>query len=50
MTKPNKQECLYLAIISQSSLTFAGNTRSLCKKEASERSSRGVYSGLVLKF
>ncbi len=33
--KPNKLECLYLAITFQSSLTFAGNTRSLPKKEAS---------------
>ncbi len=33
-TRPNKLECLYLAITFQSSLTF-GNTRSLPKKEAS---------------
>jgi hypothetical protein len=39
MTRPNKLECLYLAITFQSSLTFAGNTRSLPKKEASERCS-----------
>ncbi len=30
-TRPNKQECLYLAITFQSSLTFAGNIRSLPK-------------------
>jgi hypothetical protein len=39
MTRPNKLECLYLAITFQSSLTFAGNTRSFHKKEASERCS-----------
>jgi hypothetical protein len=44
-TRPNKLECLYLAITFQSSLTFAGNTRSLPKKEASERSSDWVCSG-----
>ncbi len=32
MTRPNKLECLYLAITFQSSLTFAGNTRSLPRK------------------
>ncbi len=32
MTGPNKLECLYLAINLQSSLTFAGHTRSLPKK------------------
>jgi hypothetical protein len=42
--------CLYLAIPFQSSLTFAGNTRSLLKKEASERSSKWVCIGLALKF
>ncbi len=30
--RPNKLECLYLAITFQSSLTFAGNTRGLPKK------------------
>jgi hypothetical protein len=35
MMRPNKLECLYLAITIQSSLTFVGNTRSLPKKEAS---------------
>ncbi len=50
MKRQNKLECLYLAITSQSSLTFAGNTRSLPKKEASERSSNWVCSGLALKF
>ena len=34
MMRPNKLECLYLAITFQSSLTYAGNTRSLSKKEA----------------
>ncbi len=48
MTKPNKLE--YLAIPFQSSLTFAGNARSMPKKEASERSSDWVSSGLALKF
>ncbi len=50
MTRPNKLECLYLAITFQSSLAFAGNTRSLPKKEASERSSNRVSFGLALKF
>ena len=50
MVKPNKAECLYLAITFQSSLTFAGNTRSLPKKEATERSSDWVGSALALKF
>jgi hypothetical protein len=50
MTRPNKLECLYLAITFQSSLTFAVNTRSLPKKEASERRSNLVGSGLALKF
>ncbi len=48
--RPNKLECLYLAITFQSSLTFAGNTRSLPKKEASESTSDWVCSGLALKF
>jgi hypothetical protein len=39
MTRPDKLECLYLAITFQSNLTFAGSTKSLSKKEASERSS-----------
>jgi len=43
-------ECLYLAITFQSSLTFAGNIRSLPKKEASERHSNWVGSGLALKL
>ncbi len=47
-TRLNKLECLYLAITFQSSLTFAGNTRSLPKKEASESSSNWVGSGLAL--
>jgi hypothetical protein len=50
MTRPNKLECLYLAITFQSSLTFAGNNRSYPKKEASERYSNLVGSGLALKF
>jgi hypothetical protein len=49
-TRPNKLECLYLAITFQSSVTFAGNTRSLPKKEASERRSNWVGSGPALKF
>ncbi len=49
-TRPNKLECLYLAKTFQSSLTFAGSARSLPKKEASERSSNWVGSGLALKF
>ncbi len=49
-TRPNKRECLYLSITFQYSLTFAGNTRSLPKKEASERCSNWVCSGLALKF
>ena len=48
--RQNKLECLYLAITFQSSLTFADNTRSLPKTEASERSSNWVGSGLALKF
>ncbi len=47
MMRPNKLECLYLEV---TSLTFAGNTRSLPKKEASERCSNWVGSGLALKF
>ncbi len=43
MMRPNKIECLYQAITFQSSLAFVGNTRSLPKKEASER-----HSGLAL--
>jgi hypothetical protein len=51
MMRPNKLECLYLAItFFLSSLTFAGNTRSLPKTEASERCSNWVGSGLDLKF
>ncbi len=48
--RPNKLECLYLAITFQSILTFVGNTRSLPKKEASERPSNWVGSSLALKF
>ncbi len=50
MTRPNKLECLHLAKTSHSSLTFAGNTRSLPKKEASERRSNWVDSGFALKL
>jgi hypothetical protein len=39
MMRPNKLDCLYLTITFQSSLTFAGNAKSLSKKEASERCS-----------
>jgi hypothetical protein len=39
MTWPNKLYCLYLAITFRSSLTFAGNTQSLPKKEVSQRRS-----------
>ncbi len=48
--RPNKLECLYLGTTFQSTPTFAGNTRSLPKKEVSERSSNWVCSGLALKF
>ncbi len=50
MMRPNKLEYLYVAITFQSGLTFAGNTRSLPKKEASERCSNWVSSGLAVKF
>ncbi len=43
MTRPNKLECLCLAITFQSSLTFAGNTRSLPKKEAFEMCSGWLW-------
>jgi hypothetical protein len=48
--RPNKLECLHLAITFQSSLTFAGSIRSIPKKEASERCSNWVDFGLALKF
>ncbi len=48
--RPNKLKCLYLAITFQFSLTFAGNTRRLPKKDTSERSTNWVCSGLALKF
>jgi hypothetical protein len=48
--RPNKLECLHLAKTFQSCLTFAGSTRSLPKKEASDKSSNRVCSGLALKF
>ncbi len=50
MTRPNKLECLYRARTLLSSPTFAGNTRSLPKMEASEKSSNWVFSGFALKF
>jgi len=50
MIRLNKLECLYMAITFQFSLTFDGNTRSLPKKEASERSSNWVCSGLARKI
>ncbi len=50
MMRPNKLECLCLANSVHSSLKFAGSTRSLPKKEASERSFNWVCSGLALKF
>jgi len=50
VTRPNKLECLFLAITFQSCLTFAGNTRSLPEKKASERCSNWVGSCLALKF
>jgi hypothetical protein len=37
MMRENELECLHLAKTSQFSLTFAGSTRSLPKKEPSER-------------
>jgi hypothetical protein len=46
----NKLERLYLDINFLSGLTFAGNTGSLPKKEASERCSNWVGCGLALKF
>ncbi len=48
MTRQNKLECLHLAKTFQSDLTIAGSTRSLPKKEASERSSNWVCSGFAL--
>ena len=50
MTRQNKLECLHLAKTLQSSLTLAGSTRSLHKKEVSERTSNWVGSGLALKL
>ncbi len=50
MTRPNKLTCLYMAITVQSSLTFAGNTSSLPKKDASERCYNWVGTGLALRF
>ncbi len=50
MMRPDKLECLFLAITFQSSLSFVGNTRSLPKKEASERHSNWAGSGLALRF
>ncbi len=50
MMRPNKLECLSLAITLKPSLIFAGNISSLPKKEAFERHSNWVDSGLALKF
>jgi hypothetical protein len=50
IVRPNKLEHFYLAITFQSSLTFAGNAKSLPKKEASGTCSNWVGSGLALKF
>jgi hypothetical protein len=44
MMRPNKLECLYLAITFQSSLAFAGSTRSLPMKDAL----KGAPIGLAL--
>ncbi len=49
-TRPNKRECLHPAKTFHSGLTFAGSTRSLPMKEAYERTSNWVGSGLALKF
>ncbi len=50
MKRPNKLEYLYLEITFQSSLTFAVAPRAYPRKEASERYSNWVGSGLALKF
>ncbi len=50
MSRANKLEHFHLVITFQSSLTFAGNTRGLQKKEASERCFNWVGFGLGLKF
>ncbi len=50
MMRPNKLECLYLAITFQSSLTFAGSTRSLPKKEASESAPIGLALALPSNY
>ena len=50
MMRLNKLEYLYLAITFLSSLTFAGSSRSLPNKGASERHSDWVGSALALKF
>ncbi len=44
MARPNKLECLYLEITFRSSLTFAGNTRSLPKR----KHLKGAPIGLAL--
>ncbi len=49
-TRPNKLECLCLVNTFQSGLTFDGSTKSLPKKDASERHSNWVGCGLALKF
>ncbi len=50
MVQPNVKMGFEVTATAQSSLTFAGNTRSLPKKEASERRSNWVCSCLALKF
>ncbi len=50
MSRASKLEHFHLVITFQSSLTFAGNTRGLQKKEASERCFNWVGSSLGLKF
>ncbi len=50
MTRSNKLECLNLAKTFQSGPTFAGSTRSLPKKQASERPYNWVCFGLALKL
>jgi hypothetical protein len=48
MTRPNKLECFYLAITFQCSLTFAGNTRSLPKKERKHLKGAAIELALAL--
>ena len=48
--RPNKLKCLCLAFTFQSSLTFAGNTRSLPKKEHLKGGPIGLALALPSKF